>query len=133
MDGLGLLPALMPELEPARGSSQPGLHVWDVLTHSIKTVSAAEFLLRESVWDYAGLEILSIVPWSEELERHFAQEISSGSSRKTLLKLAVLLHDVAKPVTKSIDASGRVRFLGHPQEGAATAAAIMSRLRFSRL
>jgi poly(A) polymerase len=132
LDWLGLLPALIPELEPARGTSQPGLHVWDVLTHSIRMVTAVEFLLRESTWDYAGLEILAIVPWSEELDQHFQQEISSGCTRKTLLKLAALLHDVAKPGTKSTDTVGRTRFLGHPQEGATTAAAIMSRLRFSR-
>ncbi len=132
LDGLGLLTTLIPEMEPSRGVSQPRLHVWDVFTHSIKMVSAVEFLLRESSWDYAGTDTLSMVPWSEELCRHFEQEISSGSTRKILLKLAALLHDIAKPGTKTTDADGRTRFLGHPQLGAETSAAIMSRLRFSR-
>jgi poly(A) polymerase len=41
-----------------------------------------------------------------------------------------LLHDVSKPETKSIETDGRVRFLGHPEQGAVKARAICNRLRF---
>jgi len=132
LDELGLLTALVPELEPSRSVSQPRLHVWDVFSHSINTVTAAEFLLRQGAWDYAGEDILAAVPWSERLSRHFELEISRGSHRAVLLKLAALLHDIAKPQTKTTDAGGRTRFLGHPHLGAETSAAIMERLRFSR-
>jgi poly(A) polymerase len=131
LDELGILTALVPELEQARGVTQPALHVWDVFTHSIKTVAALEFLLRQGTWEYANEDILAAVPWSEKLSAHFDTEISSASPRKVLLKLAALLHDISKPETKTTDADGRTRFLGHPQEGAATAAAILERLRFS--
>jgi poly(A) polymerase len=57
--------------------------------------------------------------------------MSEGRSRASLLKIAALLHDVAKPRTKSEDADGRIRFLGHADDGAATAASIMRRYRFS--
>jgi poly(A) polymerase len=132
LDELGLLTALIPELSPSRGVDQPLMHVWDVFEHSIQTVAAVEFLLRESTWEYAGREVLASVPWSTGLREHFNQEISHGSTRRSLLKLAALLHDIAKPRTKAIDGDGRARFLGHPQEGAVEAAAIMERLRFSR-
>jgi poly(A) polymerase len=131
LDELGLLTALLPELNPARGVDQPRVHIWDVFDHSIQTVSAAEFLLREGTWEYASAEALAAVPWSEELSRHFDREISRGSTRRSLLKLAALLHDIAKPQTRTIDDDGRARFLGHQQEGASTAAAILERLRFS--
>jgi poly(A) polymerase len=131
LDELGLLTARVPEMSPARGVTQPKVHVWDVFEHSIHTVSAAEFLLREGTWEYAGEEILDPVPWSDRLCQHFDREISSGSTRRSMLKLAALFHDIAKPRTKTLDDDGRARFLGHPQEGAATAAAIMERLRFS--
>jgi poly(A) polymerase len=130
MDELGLLTALIPELNPARGVSQPRVHVWDVFDHSIQTVAAVEFVLREGTLEYAGEDVLAMVPWSAELSRHFDREISSGSTGRSLLKLAALLHDIAKPQTKTMD-DGRARFLGHQQEGAATAAAVMERLRFS--
>jgi len=131
LDKLGLLTALIPEMSPARGVEQPKIHVWDVFDHSIHTVSATEFLLREGTWEYAGEEILTPVPWSSGLCQHFDQEISSGSTRRSILKLAALFHDIAKPPTKTLDDEGRAHFLDHPLEGAATAAAIMERLRFS--
>jgi len=131
LEELGLLTALIPELSLAKGVSQPKVHVWDVFDHSIQTVSAVEFLLREGTWEHMGEEILVSVPWSASLSQHFDQEVGSGSTRRSLLKLAALLHDIAKPQTKTIDEDGRARFIGHPQEGAATAAGILERLRFS--
>jgi poly(A) polymerase len=131
LDKLGILTAIVPELVPARGVSQPKVHVWDVFDHSLQTVTAVEFLLREGAWEPAGEEILASVPWSISLNQHFGQEVSRGSTRRSLLKLAALLHDIAKPQTKTIDEDGRARFLGHPQEGATAAARILERLRFS--
>jgi poly(A) polymerase len=131
LDKMGLLTTLIPEMVPAKGVSQPKAHVWDVFDHSIQTVAAVEFLLREGSWEYAGEEVLASVPWSASLSRHFEQAVSSGSTRRSLLKLAALLHDIAKPQTKTLDEDGRARFLGHPQEGAFTVANILERLRFS--
>jgi len=131
LDGLGLLTALIPELAQVKGVSQPRVHFWDVFDHSIQTVVAVDFLLRQGEWQYAGKEVLAAVPWSTALAQHFDQGVSSGSTRGLLLKLAALLHDVAKPQTKSIDAEGRTRFLGHDREGAAIASGILERLRFS--
>ena len=131
VDELGLLTALIPELAQAKGVSQPRVHFWDVFDHSIQTVVAVDFLLRQGEWQYAGEKVLAAVPWSTALAQHFNQVVSSGSTRGLLLKLAALLHDVAKPQTKSIDAGGRARFLGHDREGAAIASGILERLRFS--
>jgi poly(A) polymerase len=130
LDKLGLLTALIPELSRAKGVEQPKVHTWDVFDHSVQTVAAAEFLLREATLEYADEEVLVPVPWSERLSRHFDREISSGSTGRTMLKLAALFHDLAKPQTKTTD-DERTRFLGHPEEGAAMTVAIMERLRFS--
>ena len=50
----------------------------------------------------------------------------------TPLVLSVLFHDVAKPVTATVDETGRIRFNEHDRIGAAMAESIMERLRFSR-
>src|SRR5204862_5447994 len=47
------------------------------------------------------------------------------------LVFAVLLHDVAKPVTATVDETGRIRFSGHDRVGAEMTEEIMRRLRFS--
>jgi poly(A) polymerase len=48
------------------------------------------------------------------------------------LVLSVLFHDVAKPVTATVDETGRIRFNEHDRIGAAMTESIMERLRFSR-
>jgi poly(A) polymerase len=47
------------------------------------------------------------------------------------LVFAVLFHDVAKPVTATVDNTGRIRFNEHDRIGAQMTDAIMHRLRFS--
>jgi poly(A) polymerase len=48
------------------------------------------------------------------------------------LVFSVLLHDVAKPVTATVDETGRIRFNAHDRIGAEMTEQIMERLRFSR-
>ena len=128
LDRLGLLTAIFPELEPTKGVEQPWEHFWDVFHHSIETVAAVERLLKveESEQDPA----LSLVPHFPVLMKPL-KEVGSSITRSTLLKLAALLHDIAKPQTKSLEPSGRARFLGHTKEGAEIAGYILQRLRFS--
>ena len=137
MDDLGLLERLFPEVTVGRGVTQPKEHYWDVFDHAIQTVAALDFMLSEeapageregrfwsALWDQ-----LDFLPAMRE---HFAEEVSEGRSRATLLKLAGLLHDVAKPETRAPDATGRIRFFGHAERGAETAGLVLRRLRFSR-
>jgi len=131
LDVLGLLPALIPELAEGKGVEQPTIHFWDVFEHSLQTVAAVEFLVRESDWDYGNEDMLATAPWSDTIDSHLSQEVSRGADHKVLLKLGALFHDVAKPMTKSIDDTGRARFLGHTKQGAAMTANILERLRFS--
>jgi poly(A) polymerase len=71
------------------------------------------------------------VPCTAATAAYFSQEVSDGHTRRTILKLAGLLHDIAKPQTKKKDETGRIRFLGHPEMGANMAAGRLSRLRLS--
>ncbi|MFU8796651.1 MAG: HD domain-containing protein [Dehalococcoidia bacterium] len=131
MDELGLLLELIPELAEAKGVEQPTVHYWDVFEHSLQTVAALEFLLREGEWQHGNRDMRETAPWSEEIDRHLSRQLSGGSNHRVLLKLAALLHDVAKPLTKTIDDTGRARFIGHTRVGAAMAVDILARLRFS--
>ena len=130
LDRLGLLDPIMPELATTKGAAQPKEHFWDVFDHSLETVAAVERLLQEEGGEKED-ELLTLVPWSPDIARHFAQELAGGRTRGALLKLAGLLHDIGKPMTKTIEQNGRMRFLGHAQLGAAMAVQLMERLRFS--
>jgi poly(A) polymerase len=48
------------------------------------------------------------------------------------LVFSVLLHDIGKPPTSSVDENGRIRFNGHDRIGAEMTEEVMQRLRFSR-
>jgi poly(A) polymerase len=124
LDQIGLLTAVFPELDEMKGVEQPKEHFWEVFQHSLETVVGVERLL--------GMEdqIAACVPWLGDAVPHFDEEVGSVK-RSVLLKIAALFHDVAKPRAKSIQPDGRMRFFGHPKEGAAIASEAMHRLKFS--
>lgn len=119
VDRLGLLAAVLPEVEPMRLTPQPLPHRFDVLEHSLRAVAACDRLL-------ARLDALR--PFGEELRSHLAEPLGGGINRRQTLRLAALLHDVAKPETRRV-VRGRVRFFEHDVIGAARVRAIGLRLR----
>ncbi|MBI3625163.1 MAG: HD domain-containing protein [Candidatus Rokubacteria bacterium] len=121
LDRLGLLEAIVSEIGPMKSTTQPKPHRFSVWEHSLRTVEAVDLLL---------LKLSSLSPYAEELAAHMAEPLGDGLTRGAVLKLAGLLHDVAKPQTRGV-IEGRVRFIGHDVEGAATARAIGQRLRLS--
>jgi len=130
LDQLGLLTAIIPELAHTKGVEQPIEHFWDVFRHSIETVAAFERLVQRRDSEQEDV-ILSQLPHIPDLQQHFQEEVSGGVTRAVLAKMAALLHDIAKPQTKTIEPNGRARFLGHTKEGAVMAGHIAQRLRFS--
>jgi poly(A) polymerase len=130
MDLMGLLDPLMPELSSTKNVAQPKEHFWNVFDHSIETVAEVERLLRQRE-DSDQDDLLTSVPWTPELVQHFTQEIAGGRTRGAVLKLAALFHDLGKPITKTMEQDGRMRFLGHPHQGAAMATERMGQLRLS--
>ena len=130
--GEGAAVLVMESLETAeaRGVEQPKEHYWDVFNHLIETTEWVQWLLQERYQDDGAVAKLG--PSFPSEQEFFAQEATDGHTRMTLLKLAGLLHDIAKPATKSIESNGRMRFFGHSELGAEMAAGIMKRLRFSQ-
>ena len=98
----GVLGDLLPEVAAMDGVEQTGFHSWDVLEHTLRALDMA-----------AGREQPALEPGLE-----------------LALRLAVLFHDVGKPVTALRDGE-RVTFIGHPEAGADIAQQLMRRLRFS--
>jgi tRNA nucleotidyltransferase/poly(A) polymerase len=137
LDGLGLLDVVLPDLAAGRGVSQPPeFHAYDVFEHDVHCVAAMDDMLAEKpptgsggmLWD--GL--WRIVGWHERaLRSYLAEELTQGRTRASLLKLAALLHDVAKPATRTVDGRGRIRFFGHGDAGAESVTRTMRHLRFS--
>ena len=133
LDDLGLLCNVLPELADAKDVSQPKEHYWDVFNHLVETVGWVDRLLCANADDTDCIgETLSLAPRFEGIDDYFGGEVGDGFDRLAYLKLSALLHDVAKPATKTIEASGRIRFIGHHIDGADMARDILARLRFSK-
>lgn len=128
MDDLGLLSIVIPELDAAREVSQPKEHYWDVFNHCVETAGKVEAILgpRRDEGDWA----LGLVPTFPDADSYFEERISDGHSRSTLVRLSGLVHDIAKPATKTREENGRIRFLGHHKVGAEVVDEILGRLRF---
>lgn len=60
---------------------------------------------------------------------HTVMMLNELSDPSPALALAVLLHDIGKPATRTVE-NGRVRFTGHAQVGARIAAAWMKRMKY---
>ena len=127
LDRLDLLCRIIPELALTKGVDQPKEHYWDVWGHSLHAVETAELVTK----GHQNSPIYTQVPWKPETDEYFSQEASDGHTRRTILKLAALFHDIAKPQTKKKDDTGRTRFLGHPELGATMAAARLGQMRVS--
>jgi poly(A) polymerase len=118
-EGLGVLAAVIPETVAMRGVTQPPPHRFDVLEHSLRTLMAADRLVAR---------IGALGPWGDLIATHLAEPLGGGVTRREALKLAALLHDVAKPETRAV-IDGRIRFFGHDGLGAERVRAVGERLR----
>ena len=118
-DSLGLLAAVLPEVDRMRATRQPAPHRYPVLEHSLRAVAGCDRLLPR---------LLALAPYGEELAAHMAEPLGGGLTRATTLKLAALLHDVSKPETRR-RVGGRVRFFEHDIIGATRTRAIGVRLK----
>ena|SRR5579883_329579 len=137
MDELGLLSVLLPDLDAARGCTQPPEHYYDVFEHSLATLDALDALLRHEppddarerlLWSGAQTVFARVPAARARLESIAADE----RPWRATLKFVGLLHDVAKPETRTVEpATGRVRFFGHSERGAERAGALARALRFS--
>lgn len=115
------LGTVFPETGPMEATAQSLPHRFTVWEHSMRALEAIEALLREP-----GI----LAPHDARVATHLAEPLGSGLTRREVLKLAVLFHDVAKPETRREDPDGRVRFIGHDRLGAERVAAIAARLRW---
>ncbi len=104
----GLTSCFMPEWDLAMGTAQENPHhcytVGDHILHSM---------------DELDLEALKKDVPPEEYDTDVKY-----------LRLTMLLHDIAKPQTKTIDEDGVCHFYGHPQKGVHMAEDILRRLKY---
>ena len=127
LDLLGALDKVLPELSILKKVRQPAPHVHDVWEHTLATVNHLEKILAALAPDYNpstaseltnGLLVLRIGRYRQQISDIINTAISSDRSLRSLLFLAALYHDVAKPQAKREDEEGQTRFWDHDKQGA---------------
>lgn len=121
MADIGLLEKIIPELTPCRKVT-PNIfhHLW-LFDHSIELIRTFEENFHK------------IPDWAkDELNKPFGSLLSP--TKKSVTKLASLLHDIGKPVTweiKQVDGNEKHTFYGHDKLGAQIVKEVGERLKFS--
>ena len=104
----GLTKVFLPEFDTAMVTTQENPHhaynVGDHMLHAVCDVN-----LERLAEEYEG----------EELENN-----------KRILRLTMLLHDIGKPATKTVDEDGIAHFKDHPELGTRMSGEILRRLRY---
>jgi len=131
LDLLGVLDKVLPELSALKGVEQTAPHVHDVWEHTLATVSHLETVLAALAPNFNpdtasdllnGLMVLRIGRYRQQIGETFSAPLTADRSLRSLLFLAALYHDAAKPQARKADEEGQLRFRDHDQLGAEIAA-----------
>jgi poly(A) polymerase len=126
MEELGASRVVLPELEAMRGVEQSRFHHRDVYGHTLEVLERTIALTSSDLTSIVGEE------HSAQVRVLLDEPLADGMTRAQALRWAALLHDAAKPATRSVRAlDRRVTFIGHDALGADLARDVLGRLRAS--
>jgi putative nucleotidyltransferase with HDIG domain len=149
MDDLGLTRVVLPELAALAGVEQSRFHDRDVLGHTLEVLRESALLADQYVGnvDRWGAPLASEPTYArgaaegaaeilgaghrEAISSLLAEPLGDDLTRGDALRWGALLHDAAKPATRTVRPDGRVTFVGHDTQGAELARAVLRRLRAS--
>lgn len=126
-DAVGLLPVLFPELEALKGVYQDPPHTLDVWNHSLAVLEGLERILgilADNRWESNAGDLklaqasLYLGKFRDRLIQHINNALTPLRSRKAMLYLSALYHDVAKPQHETRDEAGIQHFYRHEESGA---------------
>lgn len=123
---LGILDCVLPEWRATVGVTQNPYHHLDVWGHTLSVLATFDGLFNPRTDDLALPEDLRA-----PADEYLSECISPPHTRRSLLRHAILLHDIGKPAARSEDDEGRIRFLAHEHTGEAVARAWAVRYRLS--
>lgn len=103
MDRLRILEEILPQVAVMRNVKQGPYHHLDVWQHSLETVAQLEKIFKE-------------LDRNQDIRKYLKEELVFNRSRKSLMKLGALLHDIGKPQSKRRK-EGKTLFHGHERVG----------------
>jgi poly(A) polymerase len=122
---LGVLAAVLPEIDALQDVEQSHYHHLDVYGHTIAVLEQQIELLAPGRLD----ELFG--DSAAELRRVLDEPLADGLTRAEALRFGALFHDVAKPQTRGVREDGRITFIGHDAAGQHVVGDVFRRLRTS--
>lgn len=132
LDLVGAVDEFLPELSALKGVEQVDPHVYDVWEHTLAVLKHLESILATLSVQYDsdtaddlfnGLLVMRIGRYRQPISDTLSQPSTGDRSLRSLLFLAALYHDIAKPRAKQVDEEGQIRFWDHDKQGADVASA----------
>jgi putative nucleotidyltransferase with HDIG domain len=117
----GVFKSLIPPLMEQEDIPASPPHTLRLIDHSLKVLEYLKQLI-EAPEDFSTWWLLdfrsTIGRFSENITDYLEEEITPGRSKKGLLMLSALLHDVGKPETFTVGEDGYHHFYNHAKIGA---------------
>lgn len=143
LDLFGVMEHILPQVSEMKGVTQSAPHIYDVWEHSLHTVGAMEQILKLLDESYvhenefggdllSGLVSQRLGRYRKEISAHLNTALVADRPYRPVLFLAALCHDFTKPRHRTVEDSGRVRFIGHETSGAEEISKQGSAMRLSR-
>jgi putative nucleotidyltransferase with HDIG domain len=131
MSSIGALGEILPEVEAMRGVEQSAYHHADVYDHTLEVLDRTVELTAPG-GAVSGEAALALGANAERVAALLDQQLADEMTRGQALRWGALLHDAAKPLTRSVrPQDGRVTFMGHDTLGSELARSVLTRLRSS--
>jgi poly(A) polymerase len=141
LNKLGVIRLILPEVDNLKEVTQSSPHTLDVWEHTLLTLTDLEELLdvlvvransrTDSSNPAIELAVIKLGRFRKQLSDHFESELTPGRSRRGLLFLAAMFHDIGKPVSRQELEGGKVAFYGHDRSGIPIMQKRMEALAFS--
>ena len=124
LERCSLLGPALPEVAALRGLEQTRYHHLDVLDHTLHTIDAVADIASNpgAYFDPAG---------ARAIEAELEQPLDGTIDQRGALRWAALLHDIAKPLTRTEIAPGVIKFLEHEVVGRRLTGEALARLHAS--
>jgi poly(A) polymerase len=138
LDEMGLLSVILPEVAALASLEQSSPHHEPVLDHTVSTmrrlIELEQWLdssEKPATFEWQSFVEPAIGPYLNQIREYLNQPVDGSITVRQMLRWGALFHDTGKALTQTIEADGRIRFLGHDEAGARLARNRLNALSFS--
>lgn len=124
LDDLAATEFVLPEVAALRGVEQTVYHHRDAYGHTLEVLERVTALERDPEAIVGAGRVGAV-------QALLAEPLADETTRGGALRWGALLHDIAKPLTRTVYEGGAVGFPGHDRAGAVMTDEILERLRAS--